>query len=48
MFKRSLLAVLLALPFLPAANVATAEVPFPECLSCPEANSGAGLRLSLA
>ena len=35
MLKRLLLAVLLVLPFVSALNVATAEVPFPQCLPCP-------------
>jgi hypothetical protein len=36
MLKRLMLAVLLALQFVAVTNVATAEVPFPQCLPCPE------------
>jgi hypothetical protein len=44
MFKRILLAVLLMLPFVAATNVANAEVPFPQCLPCPEDTGGGGVR----
>jgi hypothetical protein len=44
MLKRFLLAVLLALPFVAATPVATAEVPFPQCLPCPEDTGGGGVR----
>jgi hypothetical protein len=40
MLKKIVLAILLALPFVSAANVATAEVPFPECLPCPDEGTG--------
>jgi hypothetical protein len=38
MLKRLLVAILLALPFVSVVNTATAEVPFPQCLPCPEDN----------
>jgi hypothetical protein len=41
MLKRLLLAILLALPFVASSNIATAEVPFPQCLPCPEDWGGA-------
>jgi hypothetical protein len=36
MLKRLLLTILLGLQFVAAVNVASAEVPFPQCLPCPE------------
>ena len=36
MLKRLVFALLLALPFVAATSVATAEVPWPQCLPCPE------------